>query len=79
MQKQGYIYKVSDDNCFMETKIFATYKKGVLIPENKLDLEDNSKVRIILEDDHYDSFSLAGQEDNLEDSFAAQKEILEND
>ncbi len=63
----------------METKIFATYKEGVLIPENKLDLKDNSKVRIILEEDIYNSFSLVGQEDNIEDSFAAQKEILEND
>ncbi len=49
----------------METKIFATYKGGVLIPENKLDLEDNSKVKIILEEDLYDYFSLAGQEDNI--------------
>lgn len=62
----------------METKIFATYKKGVLIPENKLDLEDNSKVKLILEENLYDSFSLAGQESNIEDSFVAQKEILES-
>lgn len=63
----------------MTTKISATYKEGVLIPETYLDLENNSKVKITLEEDIYDSFSLAGQEDNIEDSFFAQKEILENE
>lgn len=60
----------------METKVCATYKNGILIPE--INLKNNSKVRIILEDNLYHAFSLAGEENDLEDYFISQKEILKN-
>lgn len=62
----------------METKIFATYKDGMLIPETNLNLENNSKVEITLEDNLFRAFSLAGEKDNIEDYFISQKEILED-
>lgn len=63
----------------MKTKIFATYRNGILIPETILNLENNSKVEVILEDDIYNAFSLAGENSDVEDYFAAQKEILKNE
>ena len=63
----------------MEKKIHATYKKGVLIPKVPLNIEENTDVEIILKDQLYDSFSIAGADDNVEDFFHAQKEIVKDE
>ncbi len=63
----------------MKTKLFATYRNGILIPETKLNLEDNSKVEVILEDEIYRAFSLAGEDSDVEDYLIAQREILKNE
>lgn len=63
----------------MEIKVNATYKKGVLILKDSLNLEENKNVEVIIKDDLYDSFSIAGEDDNAEDYFNAQKEVIENE
>lgn len=63
----------------MEIKTNAVYKKGVLIPKIPLNLEENTNVEIILKDNLYDAFSIAGEDDNVEDYFNAQKEVIEDD
>lgn len=63
----------------MEIKTNAVYKKGVLIPKDPLNLEENTNVEIILKDNLYDLFSIAGEDDNVEDYFNAQKKVIEDD
>lgn len=63
----------------MEIKINAKYKNGVLIPKIPLNLEENTEIEVILIDDIYKSFSVAGQDDNVEKYLFSQKEVIEDE
>jgi len=63
----------------MEIKINAIYKNGVLIPKSPLNIGENTEVEVILKDDLYNYFSIAGKDDSVEEYSYAQKEIIEND
>ncbi len=63
----------------MDIKIKAVYKNGVFIPKVPLNLKENTDVEVILGDDLYDYFSVAGREDDVEEFSHAQKEVIEND
>ena len=62
----------------MEIKINAIYKNGVLIPKSPLNIGENTEVEVILKDDLYDYFSIAGVEDDVEEFSHAQKEVIED-
>ena len=62
----------------VNSKIIATYNKGNLIPIIPFSLDEGREVELIICDDLYDSFSIAGED--VEDKIFAQSEvILEND
>ena len=63
----------------MKKIIHVTYKNGVLIPKVPLNLDENTDIEIILNDNLYDSFSIAGEDDNVEEYLHTQKEVVEND
>ncbi|MEK6914604.1 MAG: antitoxin family protein [Nanoarchaeota archaeon] len=63
----------------MEIKFNNVYKKGVLIPKNPLNLEEDTEVKVVLKDDLFNYFSIAGQEDDVEKFSSAQKEIIQDD
>jgi len=63
----------------MEMKINAVYKEGVLVPKIPLDLEENSNVEVVLKEKLSELFSIAGEDDDVEGCFDAQKEVVEND
>jgi predicted DNA-binding antitoxin AbrB/MazE fold protein len=60
-----------------DIKITATYRDGALIPNSPLNLENGSKVEVILSKDLYSAFSLASEDSGVEDFFYAQKEVVD--
>jgi predicted DNA-binding antitoxin AbrB/MazE fold protein len=59
-----------------DIKVIATYRNGYFVPKSRLEIPEGKEVELIINDDLYESFTIAGQDSNVENSISAQSEIV---